>query len=184
MSAAPELTGNEDFEGTGLEATFASSIRQTPASQKEASQADETHPTPMPGMSAKSAEEAREVDLMFKSDEQAQDHAKSTVKATNTHALIAFGHNWKMSSMSSPAEMPTGDIVVILLFGMAVAGMLSGMLLTFVETWRKRSAYQPDISLINDQNQLASREMELEAALFTNFMVLAGALQPKRPQYR
>ena len=131
----------------------------------------------MIGPSADGAEEINEAYLMFKSADQASDAAESTIEATNTHPLIVLGHKWNINSMGLPAAMPTaGETIAILLFGMAVAGMLSGILLMIVQTRRERSADHPEPSLIDDRHQLDARETDLEAVLLANMM----ALRPPR----
>jgi hypothetical protein len=171
MSAPPDATPNAD--GSGLEGSFTSPIPQTPALQKDASQADESNPTSVIGTSADPAEEVGEAYLMLKSADQAPDNAVSTAEATDTHALIVFSHKWNISSMGLPAAMPTGETIAILMFGMALVGMLSGVLLIIVETRRERVADHPESTLVNDRNQLDGRERDLEAALLANMMALA-----------
>jgi hypothetical protein len=175
-SATPDATSNADVEKSELEGSLASPIPQAAVLQKDASPVDESNPTPVTGMSVAPAEEVGE--LMFKSADQASDNAENTVEATNTHALIAFRHNWSISSMGSLAAMPTGETVAILMFGIALAGILSGVLLMIVET--RRVADHPEASLINDRNQLVGGETALEAALLANMMALWHPLEAKR----
>jgi hypothetical protein len=161
MSAPPYATPNADVEGSGPEGAAASP----------------TNPAHVIGPSADGAEEINEAYLMFKSGDQASDAAESTIEATNTHPLIVLGHKWNINSMGLPAAMPTaGETIAILLFGMAVAGMLSGILLMIVQTRRERSADHPEPSLIDDRHQLDARETDLEAVLLANMM----ALRPPR----
>jgi hypothetical protein len=169
ISVPPDATSNADVEKSGLEGSLASPIPQAAVLQKDASPVDES-------TSVEPAEEVGE--LMFKSADQASDNAENTVEATNTPALIAFRHKWNISSMGSLAAMPTGETVAILMFGIALAGILYGVLLMIVET--RRVADHPESSLINDRNQLVEGETDLEAALLANMMALARPLEAKR----
>jgi hypothetical protein len=180
MSAPPYATPNADVEGSGPEGAAASPTAQAPVSQKDSSQADQSNPAHVIGLSADGAEEVNEAYLMFKSADQASDTAKSTVESTNAHPLIALGHKWNINNIGLPAAMPAGETVAILLFGMAVAGMLSGILLIIVQTRRERSAHHPEPSLVDDRHQPDARETDLEAALLANMMALARPPRPKR----
>jgi hypothetical protein len=175
-ASSPDATSNADVEKSGLEGSLASPFPQAAVLQKDASPVDESSPTPVTGTSVAPAEEVGE--LLFKSADQASDNAENALEGTNTHALIAFRHKWNISSMGSLAAMPTGERVAILMFGIALAGILSGVLLMIVET--RRVADHPESSLINDRNQLVGGETALEAALLANMMALWRPLEAKR----
>jgi hypothetical protein len=176
ISAPPDATSNADVEKSGLEGSLASPIPQAAVLQKDASPVDASNPTPVTGTSVEPAEEVGE--LMFKSADQASDNAQDTVEATNTHAVIAFRNKWNISSMGSLAAMPTVETVAVLMLGIALAGILSGVLLMIVET--RRVADHAESSLINDRNQLVRGETDLEAALLANMMALWRPPEAKR----
>jgi hypothetical protein len=71
------------------------------------------------------------------------------------------------------AVMPTGETVANLMFGMALAGLLFGVVSIIVGERHKRVADHRKSNLIDDRKQLDGRECNLEAALLANMMALA-----------
>jgi hypothetical protein len=69
------------------------------------------------------------------------------------------------------AVMPTGETVAILMFGMALVGLLFGVV--SIRERHKRVADRRKSNLIDDRKQLEGNECNLEAALLANMMALA-----------
>jgi hypothetical protein len=111
MPAAPDAASEADAEQSALESLPASPFPQAPILQKDAAQTDEPNAKRVIGRSAEPAEEIGEAYARPKSDDQASDTAESTVEHT------AFGHKSNISSMGSPAVIPTGETVAILCLG-------------------------------------------------------------------
>jgi hypothetical protein len=171
-SAALDATSDGDVEGSVLESSPASAIPQAPILQKEAAQTDQSD-AKIIGKSAAPAEEIGEAYARPIADARSSD-TESTVEH------IAFSHQSNISSMGSPAAMPTGETVAILLFGMALAGFLFGLRLMIVGGRRERGVDHRESNLIDDRKQLDGRESDLETALLANMMALAPPRGPKR----
>lgn len=200
-SAALDATPDADVEWKGREGSPTASIPQTPVLQKDAPHAEGSNATPMSAMPVatpdadegsalessaaspfpqapiyakpvigKSAEPAEEIGKAYarpKSDDQSSDTAESAVEH------IAFGNKSNISSVGPLAVMPTGETVAILMFGMALAGLLFGVVSIIVGERHKRVADRRKSNLIDDRKQLDGRECNLEAALLANMMALA-----------
>jgi hypothetical protein len=151
----PVATPDAD-EGSGLESSAASPFPQAPIYAK-----------PVIGKSAEPAEEIGKAYARPKSDDQSSDTAESAVEH------IAFGNKSNISSVGPLAVMPIGETVAILMFGMALAGLLFGVVSTIVGERHKRVADRRKSNLIDDRKQLDGRECNLEAALLANMMALA-----------
>jgi hypothetical protein len=147
MSAMPVATPDAD-EGSALESSAASPFPQAPIYTK-----------PVIGKSAEPAEEIGKAYARPKSDDQSSDTAESAVEH------IALGNKSNISSVGPP--------VAILMFGMALAGLLFGVVSIIVGERHKRVADRRKSNLIDDRKQLDGRECNLEAALLANMMTLA-----------
>jgi hypothetical protein len=155
MSATPDTTMEADVEGSGREGSSpASSNPQALALRIAAPQADGANPLPLIATPevAKPAEEIG--------------------------ALISFGHRWNIGG--TPALMPTEEMIAVFVFGMAVAGILFGILWAIIRARGQGIIDHLESSFIDDPEQLEGREPDLEAALRANLMALAPPLESKR----
>jgi hypothetical protein len=113
MSAMPVATPDAD-EGSALESSAASPFPQ--------------YAKPVIGKSAEPAEEIGKTYARPKSDDQSSDTAESAVEH------IAFGHESNITSVGPLAVTPTGETVAVLMFGMALAGLLFGVVSIMLES--------------------------------------------------